>query len=149
MPHARRLALLALILACHHESQPTGPDGNNGDVAVVAAVGDTFELRVGETAAITGADLRFRLDSVFDDQRCPVLSFVLCVWEGEVKTALTIVTGSADTVRVVTSRLSPAPYDAAIAGPWTIQRARLLPDLMIDQVVKQEDYIGRYVVKRQ
>ncbi len=138
------------LLACHHESPVTGPDGNNGDAAVVAAIGDTFELRVGETAAITGAGLRFRLDSVFDDQRCPVLAFVLCVWEGEVKTGLTVVTGNADTTRLVTSRIPPALHDAATVDNWIIQRTRLLPDRSsFDQIIPQESYVGRYVVLEQ
>lgn len=149
MSCSRGLLLLALTLACGHEAQPTGPEGNNGDVAIIAAIGDTFELRVGETAAITGADLRFRLDSVFDDQRCPILSFVLCVWEGEVKTGLTVVMGGTDTLRVITSRLPPAPHDAAIVGPWTIQRTRLLPDLVIGQVPRQGEYAAKYVVHNQ
>ena len=48
--------------------------------ATVAPLAESFKLRVGQTAAITGTNVRVKFDRVVADSRCPI--DVQCVWAG-------------------------------------------------------------------
>lgn len=61
------IALAGLLAAC---SSAAGP-----------RLGDSFTLRVGETASITELGLWMRFIQVVDDSRCP--ASVTCIWEGD------------------------------------------------------------------
>ena len=74
------LVVSSFLAGC--SSAPAGPS------EIKAALGQEFTLPVGQTASITGEDLKFKFDEVTADSRCP--TGVQCIWAGEAKVQLSI-----------------------------------------------------------
>ncbi|MFC2018832.1 hypothetical protein ACFLU4_02595 [Chloroflexota bacterium] len=64
------IAITSLLLGC-----ATTP----GEVK--AGPGEEFSLRIGQTARITGEDLKINFQEVTEDSRCP--RDVTCIWAGQ------------------------------------------------------------------
>jgi len=62
--------------------------------SVTPVVGESLELREGETASVEGADLSLRFVKVRVDTRCP--EDVDCVWAGEAVVVLAVSGGEAE-----------------------------------------------------
>jgi hypothetical protein len=62
--------------------------------AVTSQVGQTFELRAGQTARVGSAGLLVGFRGVASDSRCPV--DVQCVWAGDAETRIPVTVGNAD-----------------------------------------------------
>ncbi|MFD8498663.1 hypothetical protein [Amycolatopsis sp. NPDC059657] len=89
-------ACSALGLVCGPSAQAPAP----ADSAAQARLGAELTLRIGESVAVQGADLRVGFDSVADS-RCPPK--VLCVWEGDAAVTVSLVrpsTGARTTVEL-------------------------------------------------
>jgi hypothetical protein len=57
-------------------------------VVINAPPGDSFSLTIGQTASITGEDLKIRFMEVLGDSRCP--EGVTCIWAGEANSLVEI-----------------------------------------------------------
>jgi hypothetical protein len=80
------LTVLILCLpGCSSNNLPNTPISPGG---IKASLGQEFKLPVGQTAAITGEDLKLKFDGVTADSRCP--KGVQCIWAGEAKVQLSI-----------------------------------------------------------
>lgn len=77
-------ACSALGLVCGPSAQASAP----ADSAAQAQLGAELTLRIGQSVAVQGADLRVGFDSVANS-RCPPK--VLCVWEGDAAVTVSLV----------------------------------------------------------
>ena len=91
----RKLAIAAFIAlaatACASSESPLSTDPSGA--AVVSAVGQTFELRPGQTARV-GAELLVGFRGVASDSRCAV--DVQCVWAGDAEVRIQVTANRAD-----------------------------------------------------
>jgi len=72
--------------------------GDAGSASQVKArLGEDFLLPIGQTASITGENLRITFDDVVEDSRCP--KNVTCIWEGRVTCVVRLTHG--DSVRAM------------------------------------------------
>ncbi|MBI4303726.1 MAG: hypothetical protein HY665_05265 [Chloroflexi bacterium] len=78
------LGLMALVLA-------VGCAGGTGEAK--APLGQEFSLAIGQTAEITGQNLKIKFTEVIEDSRCP--RGVVCIWEGRVSAVVQIDDGAA------------------------------------------------------
>ncbi len=62
-----------------------------GTQGVTASLGKEFTLPIGETAAITGEDIKIKFAEVIEDSRCP--KGAVCIWEGRVSVLVEITRG--------------------------------------------------------
>ncbi|MFH1277709.1 MAG: hypothetical protein ABIK65_04960 [Candidatus Eisenbacteria bacterium] len=84
------LAVATLAIQCTSGSGPTDwvPDFDQAkwddleEAAKTVRLGDTFKLRVGRTAYISGAYLWVVFADVPSDGRCPIDGSFTCFWEG-------------------------------------------------------------------
>ncbi|MDP3879810.1 MAG: hypothetical protein Q8Q07_05850 [Dehalococcoidales bacterium] len=72
---------LVLVLLVILGLLPGGCAGNSGEVK--AALGQQFSLSPGQSAVITGEELKIKFEGVLEDSRCP--RNVVCIWEGRVR----------------------------------------------------------------
>ena len=138
-------ALLATVPGCA-SSASTGLARCNdspSDAIVCAALGEEFDLRVEDTAYITGTDLSVRVNGVPEDSRCP--SDVTCVWAGNARVWLTLREGSRRDSTSVNSTLEP---HAATRFGYTVRLIDVRPLKVSGQEVRPSDYIIRLVVTR-
>jgi hypothetical protein len=73
------LIIPSLAFGC---ASPVAPDLERQH-ATQPNLGEPFQLRVGEQAAIEEVDLDVRFLELSNDSRCPSNAFILCVWEGD------------------------------------------------------------------
>jgi hypothetical protein len=82
---------------------------------VTVPMGVEFSLSVGQKASIAGGDLRVEFVDVVADSRCP--KDVVCVWAGEVKCLVELVSaGSAERVEFTQPGLTSDPSRQAFKG---------------------------------
>jgi hypothetical protein len=93
------------------------------ETAVVAEPGQTFDLPLGQTAAVKGSDIRLTFKDVRTDSRCPV--DVQCVWAGEAEIGV-VISGNGTTEE--TKVLTLTPTDGQVtAGNLRIRFVGLTP----------------------
>ncbi|HET7292116.1 MAG TPA: hypothetical protein VFM88_06820 [Vicinamibacteria bacterium] len=128
-------ALLTLAVACGG-SDMTGPTRR-------VALGQSFELRVGETATIGGELLVVGFAGVSSDSRCPI--DVICVWAGEATVELTLrrLPRPEDIVELKTPGAPQARYDG-----YTVEVRALLPAPRASQPTDPSSYVVTLVVER-
>jgi hypothetical protein len=123
------------LAACSNESeQVLDPDPESA--AVVAGMGQTFELRPGQTARVGDAGLVVGFRGVTADSRCPIDA--ICVWAGD----------AALRIPVSARRAAWTPLDlhtnieprSARYGDYTITVVSLLPSPRADQKIPNERY---------
>lgn len=128
--------LLALGVACGG-SDVTGPSRR-------VALGQSFELRVGETATIGEELLVVGFSGVTSDSRCPV--DVVCVWAGEATLRLTLrrlPQEAQDVVEVKTPSAPEARYDG-----YTIEVSALRPLPRAASPTDPSSYVATLSVRR-
>src|ERR1051326_4834015 len=86
-----RLSILALAVGCSS--------------ATAVPLDQTFQVRLGETASITSANVSVRPDTVTEDSRCPIGA--QCVWAGNAKVRLVMHAGGRDTTVALNTTLDP------------------------------------------
>jgi hypothetical protein len=114
---------LAFVLAggCVSASQPiTGTNGTGGTLQV--AIGQEFQLAVGQEARIVGTPITVTFRSVSDDSRCP--SNVQCVWAGDAAIKLGLAANS--TAQESTIHLNIDPKTVDFSG-YRIKATNLAP----------------------
>jgi len=74
--------LAALVLACPAPAP----------AETVTALGQEVSLAPGQSAGITGENIKFRFERVTEDSRCP--TGVVCIWAGQVSCLVQVVDAS-------------------------------------------------------
>ncbi len=74
---------------------------SNNQVAVAVGLDEVFTIGVGQSARITGEDMKVTFNGVIGDSRCP--QNVTCVWEGVASSNITIVYQGKDYTVVLNS----------------------------------------------
>ncbi|HJU90148.1 MAG TPA: hypothetical protein VJ672_12185 [Gemmatimonadaceae bacterium] len=119
----------------------TGDVLQNGGAVVGARVGETFSLRVGETAQVRGTggdDIHVTFVSVTEDSRCP--TGVQCVWEGNARLRLVVAQGGLSSSTSINTTVDPK--SAAFAG-HTLQLVELRPHPHVGEPISQSAYVAR------
>ena len=112
------------------------------ETAVVANPGAAFELPVGQTAAVSGQDVRITFSRVTEDSRCPV--DVTCVWAGDAKIELTIVRdGSSPEKRILS--ITP-PINEVSVGDLRIRFVGLAPAPRQSEPSSSRVYVAQLTV---
>ena len=94
-------AVSLLALACTQDP----PSADQRPPRIEAAADEEFRLAIGETAVVTGTDVRITFRAVVNDSRCP--SAVQCVSAGNASVGLRVREGSADTTITLNTTMGP------------------------------------------
>lgn len=126
--------LAAVVLAL----VSAGGDAYGSPEARRAALGESFPLRVGESALIEAEALRIGFASVPVDSRCP--KGETCVWEGDAIVRIRLQRGSGEkgTLDLHTS----AGGRRADWGDWSIRLVSLKPHPVSGRPVRAKDYVA-------
>ena len=132
----RSIAAAILMLAMSCDSNVAGPTRR-------AAIGQSFELRVGETATLEEEGLTIGFTGVTNDSRCPI--DVVCIRAGDATLRLTLrrAPQPATVVEVKTPGLPDAVYDG-----YSIEVRTLLPAPRAATPTDPNSYIATLVVDR-
>lgn len=134
----------AALLGCARAT----PEGSQGDgEAVRVTLGQEFELRVGQRAAVEGEGFTVRFDSVANDSRCP--TDVDCVWAGNAEVMIEVA-GDGDPARLMLNTHGGEQYPTeARHGPYTVALVALSPLPSGDSPVAAEEYMATLVVSEE
>jgi len=130
------LTAMAALAACSSSSsEPLNPDPEAA--AVVAEMGQTFELRPGQTARVGTGGLVVGFRGVAADSRCAV--DVTCVWSGDAELRLQVTVG-----RMAWTSLALHTHVEPRSGTFrdrTITVVALRPDNRSDREIPPGDYV--------
>ena len=109
-----------------------------------AALGQEFDVRVGQWVTIEGERLRVTFDRVAEDSRCP--EGVQCVWAGNAKVVLRL---SKARKRASTLSLNTGldPKQGAYRG-YEVKLVKLDPYPKEGKQIRRRDYVATLVVSR-
>jgi hypothetical protein len=128
---------LALGLAVCGNPQPFEPE-------IEVPLDQTFVLRVGQSAAVSGTELRLRFEEVREDSRCP--TDVVCVWGGNARLRFTVdADGEVDPLELNTA-LDPR---SATAGGFVIAVEGVQPETRTTVTIDPDEYIATLRVTRE
>jgi hypothetical protein len=115
-----------------------------GSVNKEAALGEEFEIEIGQQVSIKNEGLRVSFTTVAEDSRCP--EGVACVWAGNGKIVLRLskLRRRAATMRLNTT-LDPKTDDYR---GYEVKLVSLNPYPKKDTPIKQKDYVATLVVSR-
>lgn len=120
------LPLIVLAAGCASQQPP----------ARSVSMGETFTLRVAESAAVYPRDVVLQFSEVVADSRCP--EDVVCVWEGDAEVSVRAVAADL-TSRELRLRTSEGAREAEFAG-LTVRLVRLEPAPREGKPPRQADY---------
>jgi hypothetical protein len=118
-------SILPILAACH--SSLAGPS----DVPL----GKEFTLKAGETAAVSGTDLRVSFDRLVEDSRCP--GDATCIRAGEAVVALTATWKDG---RAPVQLRTVEGSDEATAGAYRVRLAGVEPYPFASKPTPPADY---------
>jgi hypothetical protein len=132
---SRAVAWASLVALLVGAVAATGREG--------AALGQAFELRVGESARIESEALEIGFESVLADSRCA--KGQVCVWEGDAVVRIWLRVGSE---APVTRELHTAARERGAASHqgYTARLLRLDPPRVVGRVPRPEDYRASFEV---
>jgi hypothetical protein len=108
------------------------------------ALGQEFEIKVGERVLVENAGLKLSFEAVTEDSRCP--EGVTCVWAGNAKVALKV---SKTRRRVAHIKLNTGIEPRhKLYHSYDVKLVSLNPPRKKDSKVKQGDYVATLVVSR-
>jgi hypothetical protein len=111
------------------------------------ALGSEFQLRAGESAAMTAENLQITFVKVTEDSRCP--SNVQCIWAGQAKVVLTAVAaGMPRDIELTLGGGSPSAASASF-GAYTVELRNLEPYPDATRQIKPGDTIATLLVTKQ
>jgi hypothetical protein len=108
-------------------------------------VGSDFELSPGQTAVVEGGAFTVSFVKVNEDSRCP--EGVVCVWQGNVATAL-LVGANANEKTPVTLHTTLTPHSVS-SGAYTVALTGIKPARKQQGNIPQAEYIATFRVTRQ
>ena len=109
-----------------------------------AALGQEFEVRVGQRVTIEGERLRVTFDHVAEDSRCP--EGVNCIWAGNAKVVLKLGKGRRR-VSTMTLNTGVDPRQADYRG-YEVKLVKLDPYPKEGKQISGKDYVATLVVSR-
>ncbi|HEX7243012.1 MAG TPA: hypothetical protein VF263_22175 [Longimicrobiaceae bacterium] len=143
------IALMCLALAACEGQGVVSPLEAAQEPALAASqrtvqLNQPFELRVGETVAVSGEPLTVKLESVPSDSRCP--TGVNCVWAGNAVVRVTLSSpGVAPQTFELNTTLDPK---SATYGAYTIDFTALAPYPSSTNPIAQSKYRATFVVSK-
>jgi hypothetical protein len=132
MKYSLFLFIVLLFVGCHKEST-TSAEQNN------PKIGESFDLKIGESVSIKDETLTFQFVNVPDDSRCP--EGAVCVWAGNAKVIIKI----SDTKDTLNTYLNPkeTTYDS-----YKITLSKLSPYPKVGVPRDTTQYVGQFVVTK-
>lgn len=127
------LALAATLVACSHAPAPSA----------VAALGERFPIRPGESVAIRGEPVTVEFQRILSDNRCAI--DVVCIVAGEARGTFRVTAGRAAPVSV---ELSTDPRSTAEVSGYRIELAAMTPAPRWTVRIAPQDYRAELVVSR-
>ncbi len=137
----RSLKFLLVVVALSASGCKSSEEVLSSDPAeasVVSDVGQTFDLRVGQTARVGNGGLLIGFRGVTADSRCPVN--VNCVWAGDAELRIQVTIGRmAWTSLVLHTGVEPR---SARFREFTITVVGLKPDPRAGEKIPAENYVA-------
>lgn len=118
----------ALLISCQNSTTPLNP-----------AVGETFEIKFGESATIQSEQIQVTFEELIEDSRCP--EDVVCVWAGNAKIIIQV-----DDQEVSLNTYSNPKY--AELSEYNIKLISLNPYPRQDTVIEKENYSAEILVTK-
>jgi hypothetical protein len=134
---------LAALAACAGSTGLARCDTGDVTDQVCARLGESFNVRVGQTAYIADTRLSIRVEGVPEDSRCP--RDVQCVWAGNARVALDLRDGENTDTASVSSTLEP---HAATRWDYRIELVSVQPQTTARQPIPQGAYRIQLLVNR-
>lgn len=132
----RALTPLVFVAAC--------ASAGNGPGTPTPAVNEEFTLSPGQTAAVSGTNLRVTFERVREDSRCP--TDVNCIWEGDAIVVLTVKADAEETTREVHTQGGESRSRNAPAGNHRVTLVRLDPAPRSTGAIEASAYRATLVV---
>lgn len=129
------LTMIAASLGAACARNPTEPAS--------VPLGQPFDLRVGESAVVTGG-LKVTFDRVVSDSRCPIDA--ICVWAGEAVLALKLSRGTDAPVEREVRADSSSPEVSHLS--YRIKAVALAPYPRSDRKTPSEEILATFTVMR-
>ena len=130
MKYLSFLLFVLLFTGCHRDSE-TSTEQNN------PKLGDTFDLKIGESVSIKNEQLNFQFVNVPEDSRCP--EGAECVWAGNAAVIIKIF-NVIDTVNIYLNPKEVNYYSYKI----TLLKLTPYPKIGVPQDTTQ--YVAQFVV---
>jgi hypothetical protein len=128
-------ATVVLVAGCKSSEEVLNSDP--AGAAVVTEIGQTFDLRVGQTARVGSGQLLVGFRGVAADSRCPVN--VQCVWAGDAELRIQVTVGRmAWTDLTVHTGVEPR---SARFREHTITAVGLKPETRAGSAIPKESYV--------
>lgn len=127
------LAALAAVSCSRGMTEPAA----DGSAAQVVSVGDTVQLKYGESAAIRQTAVRVQFSRVVADSRCPI--DVVCVWAGDAHVRLTVTSASASASRTYDLHTYSDPKFAD-HDQYRLSLVEVGPSRRSDTTIRLQDY---------
>jgi hypothetical protein len=112
---------------------------------ISARLGQEFDVRIGETAAIADEPLTLTFEQVVEDSRCPTNT--TCVWAGTAVTRLELRVGDTASGTVNLQTLSEAQAEA-VFQKYRLRLVRLAPTPRDSSRIPAEQYVLTLIVRR-
>jgi len=130
--------LLVVLAAACASSSDTLLSLDPAAAAVTSQVGQTFQLKPGQTARVGSEGLLVGFRGVASDSRCP--TDVQCVWAGDAEARVPVTVGNADwTTLVLHTTLDP---HSATFRTYKITLVELKPSPRSTQKIGSNDYVA-------
>ena len=142
------IGLAGALVGCANGSHPmeSQPGPSAPAAQATATLGETFRLRPGEIASVSGDGVLVNFRTVLADSRCPSEALILCVWEGNAEVQTAVKVGSrAWTWHVLNTTLEPKR--AAEAG-YIVTLVELAPYPRTTDPIDPAAYVATYRVDR-
>jgi hypothetical protein len=118
--------------------------GGNAPTSPTPALEEPFTLSPGQTAAVSGTNLRLTFDRVREDSRCP--SDVNCIWEGDAVVVLKVKAEAQEATREVHTQGGASRSRNAPAGDYVVTLVRLDPAPRSTEAIEPSAYRATLVV---
>lgn len=139
----RLSALAALLATAGSGCRAADEQESAGGSIHRAALGNAFELNVGESAIIDTTRYRVRFEEIRDDSRCP--EGVECAWAGEAEIILSVLTPAQDTVLLAANAGTSAAAQP-IGDGYFLRVLQLRPPARAQEEIPMDEYVVRMVV---
>jgi hypothetical protein len=132
MKYISFVLFIFLSIACHRDSESSTEQNN-------PKLGDSFDLKTGESVSIKNEQLNFQFVNVPEDSRCP--EGAMCIWAGNAAVVIKIF----NVMDTVNTYLNPKEinYDS-----YTITLLKLSPYPKIGVPRDTTQYVAQFVVTK-
>jgi len=132
MKYISFVLFIFLLIACHRDSESSTEQNN-------PKLGDSFDLKIGESVSIKNEQLNFQFVNVPEDSRCP--EGAMCIWAGNAAVVIKIF----NVMDTVNTYLNPKKIDY---DSYTITLLQLSPYPKIGVPRDTTQYVAQFVVTK-